>query len=344
MIEALHIKGFKSLAEEKLVFKPLTILTGLNSSGKSSVIQAILLLARHCSENPELRKYALRFSKFKEINNKYENSKDIQLSLRTSEMEAALHFSIDSDWEFNSKGNTSCLIYENTLFYLSSNRIGPEELAPYEEDRHFGMDGEYIYSAFERFKDKPIHADLLVVGPQTTLAAQLSHWLEYSLDTSLDLVTERITSTQVKVSFDCDGLKNISPFNLGSGNSYLSKALILGLCCQPNHILIIENPEIHLHPKAQSRMAEFFVFLASRGIQVILESHSEHLLDKVRHQVYTKKLEASATVIHYKAGIRQAFISLNINHCGRYCDDSGVEQDFPSGFFDSTLCELLEII
>ena len=90
--------------------------------------------------------------------------------------------------------------------------------------------------------------------------AQLSYWLNYILGIDLRIVTSKVTSTNVKVTFSSDGIDDISPFNVGAGNSYLAKILIIGLSLKQNNIFIVENPEIHLHPKAQARLSDFFVF------------------------------------------------------------------------------------
>jgi predicted ATPase len=148
----------------------------------------------------------------------------------------------------------------------------------------------------------------------------------------------------VKVTFTSDGLENLSPFNLGAGNSYLAKILIMGLSCKKGHILIIENPEIHLHPKAQAKLADFFVLLENMGIQVIVETHSEHFINKLRYNVYKKKLKSDDIVIYYKPSIQGDFEKISINSNGHFIDDEKSEIVFPSGFFDSTLSELLEIM
>ena len=108
-------------------------------------------------------------------------------------------------------------------------------------------------------------------------------------------------------------------------------------------MLLIENPEIHLHPKAQSRLGEFFAWLAQNGVQVIVETHSEHLINKIRYQVYKKILNSNNVTIYYKKSIKENFINININEKGHFINENREKIQFPSGFFDSTLDELLEI-
>ena len=107
--------------------------------------------------------------------------------------------------------------------------------------------------------------------------------------------------------------KEISPFNLGSGMSYLAKVLILCFLAKPGDVVMIENPEIHLHPRAQSRLGEFFAFLASRGVQLVVETHCKDILNSLHYQLYAEKLKADDVIIYYKASSEKPFQLLSSN-------------------------------
>lgn len=100
---------------------------------------------------------------------------------------------------------------------------------------------------------------------------------------------------------------------------------------------MIENPEIHLHPAAQSKLGEFFAFIASAGIQLIIETHCEHLLNRLRYEVYRDAITPDDLIIYYKGGITDPFQPIHVMKNGKY------DVDFPTGFFDATLTELLEM-
>jgi predicted ATPase len=86
-----------------------------------------------------------------------------------------------------------------------------------------------------------------------------------------------------------------------------------------------------------------FAFLAAAGVQIVLETHCEHLINRIRYEVYGKKLAENGVAIYYKPDAQSSFIRININSRGHYANEEGKEMDFPQGFFDSTLAELLEI-
>ena len=342
MLSKLDIENFKNISHQVFTLKPLTILTGLNSTGKSSLIQSILLLSKCYSNTKQdvLISVVAPFTDFREVRNKYENAK----SLTIKADEYSLYLDSETLKINSEKKQFQKLDYEKNLYFLSANRMGQEEISKLSNEQKIGLNGEYIFGYFENNKDKLLEKSLIkFLEAGHTLKAQLNEWLQYILDLPVSLQTEKITATNIKVSFSSDEIDAISPFNLGAGNSYLAKILIAILMCKKDDLFLIENPEIHLHPKAQSRLGEFFAYVAHAGIQLIVETHSEHLINKVRYQIYNSDLEDNEAVIYYKPSIRDDFIQLFIDKNGKYSDGKGTHVMFPSGFFDSTLQDLLEI-
>jgi len=347
MISSLKISGFKSIEKEILILKPLTILTGLNSAGKSTVIQSILMLssANSTDHTAIIHSFMKDYSGFNTSRNRYINSKEIQITAECNNCNnLEIRYSNDNYFQ-NTIVDPSPLDFDKNLFYISANRIGQEELANFDEKIKFGTNGEYVFGFFEQNKSNTISKEVTTAEADSfTLDSQVSYWLKHILDIDLRINTEQITSTNVKVSFNSDGLENISPFNLGAGNSYLAKIIIMALSCSPGNILIIENPEIHLHPKSQSMLADFLAFISSNDIQLVIETHSEHIINKMRFHIYKGGSVPEDTIIHYKPSAREPFAQLNINKNGHFTDESNNEISFPEGFFDSTLTELLEMM
>ena len=102
-------------------------------------------------------------------------------------------------------------------------------------------------------------------------------------------------------------------------------------------VLMIENPEIHLHPAAQSRLGEFFAFIANAGIQLIIETHCEHLLDKIQYCIHKQRFDHQKGVLYYKDQIEQPFTKIEYLPTGQYATE------FPEGFFDATMNDLMEM-
>jgi len=268
MINHLKIKQFKCIDDDEFTFQNLTILTGLNSAGKSSVIQSILLMSHYFGQKKFLSENIISF----DINsNMYVNAKEFSITLN----EACLTKNID---ETNQQGSLPNFTNEQELFHIDANRLGPEEFALYSSENKIGKHGEFIFSYYEQHKNKAIEKSLVKSESSDTLWNNLDYWLSYILEEKVELITERVSATHIKVSYQFNQLPaEISPNSLGAGTSYVVKILIVCLLAKPGNILLIENPEVHLHPKAQAKLGEFLAFVASHGVQVVVETHCEHL-------------------------------------------------------------------
>lgn len=343
MLNNISIENFKCFEDESVDFKPLTIITGANSSGKSSLIQAILLLSEH--KDLELTRYLHSLGSFDDLKNKYVNPSHYLLK-------ATFNNSITSQL-VASKGSEIIdkiadypLVFPNNATYLSANRQTFSEiqnLIPNTKDeRKFGIAGEYIASYYDNFKDEPIAEYLRKQKAVSyTLEGQLSYWLAKITNINYKLHTETVSSSSVKVFYkDSDGLF-FKPSNIGTGVSFLSTIIIACLSAQKGNVIIIENPEVHLHPQSQSRLAEFFAFIASKGVQIIIETHNDHLINRIRYEVFKENISSQDVIIHYKYP-QQSFKTIEISPAGMFVDEQGWNS-FPEGFYDATLQEVFEI-
>jgi len=360
MITELEILNFKSIELENFEFGALTVLTGQNSTGKSSVIQSILLACQYgFRENfYSMEELTQPFSDFSKIRNKYVNAKKISVKMgfisvsvdETSHGEVSFsnedgtlnHQAIDrNDLSYEKQlgsSNTS-----TALFYLSANRVGQESIAAFSKSKTVGLNGEYLLSTFERLKSEPIFEELCVDSNSLTLSYQLNYWLSKITGVKSALKTENLAGSNVKVTFESNGLSDIEPINLGAGFSYLAKILIICLIAKPNDVVIIENPEVHLHPKSQALLGAFFSFLSNAGIQLIIETHCEHLINNIRYQVSQDNMPSENIVVYYKDSNRKPFEKILINDFGHFENEQHDRISFPSGFFDQSVQNLLSL-
>ena len=231
---------------------------------------------------------------------------------------------------------------KGNLIFLSADRIGPQDT--YEKNINpldrFGIYGEYAISFLEKARREKYQViDELVHGERKFLDSQVNYWLDNILET--EIKTEELEATNtIRASFK-NGNAFVRPKNIGSGISYLTSILIVCLSAKKEQIIIIENPEIHLHPKAQSKLGEFFAFVASKGIQIIIETHNDHLINRLRYEVYQGNLATDEIIIHYKEK-NVSFEQIEIGEDGKF-RDKNAENSFPKGFYDATLKEIYQI-
>ena len=332
MLSNLSIVNFKSVEQQVLELRPLTILTGLNSTGKSSCFQAVLTALYFSSPMASLLMDNMDFT-FETLRNRNVNAKELTIGL--SGEEGGILCKMNADETICD--NQTDMDLEKNVFYLSANRLGFDEMETISPKYKVGIAGEYLFGTFEQEKSNPVDERLRMLRVSDTLSSHINDWLTYILGIGYEVQTEKISQTKVKVVYNSDDLPNLSPQQLGVGVSYLAKTLIMCLRAKKGDLLMIENPEIHLHPAAQERLGEFFTYIASAGIQVLLETHCEHLINKLQYQIYKNCFECDKVVIYYKGGITNPFETIRITEGGRF------ETTFPEGFFDATLEELLEI-
>jgi predicted ATPase len=122
--------------------------------------------------------------------------------------------------------------------------------------------------------------------------------------------------------------------HVGVGVSQLLPIIVQGLVAKRPDILLFEQPELHLHPKLQTKLADFFYALSRSGIQCIIETHSEHIINRLRHHAVAaadKREDQSNnhTLLYYADQDRQGtkYQPLTIN-------EYGIIEDWPEGFFD----------
>lgn len=332
MLSKLTICNFKSLERQELELRLLTILTGLNSTGKSTCFQAILTALYYSSPMASLLMDGMDFT-FETLRNRNINAKELSIGFYNESDQILCKMNSDE----TTCNNPTGMDLEKNVFYLSANRLGFSEMETISPKYKVGIAGEYLFGTFEQEKSNPIEKELLILSESETLSSHINHWLTYILGIKFEMQTEKISQTKVKVVYKSDDLANLSPQQLGVGVSYLVKTLIMCLRAKKGDLLMIENPELHLHPAAQARLGEFFTYIANAGIQVLLETHCEHLINKLQYQIFKNRFEHDKAVVHYKGGITLPFETIQFTEGGKF------KTPFPEGFFDATLEELLEI-
>lgn len=333
MIKNVQIKNYKCIDKANIDLKPLTIITGLNSTGKSTLLQSILM--------PEMliiqRTIANLSSDFDVIKCKYIKENTVTLTVQYDDDRTKTSSIMPSSHEtifFNDS-----ISYGKGIYYLAANRsIGNSIVVrPFSDDRIDLSDGLGAFIVFEQEKTQQVEPKLRRYEDSDTLQAQVNYWLAYITGQRVEMTSDKVSDELMVLKYKSDGIPNILPSNLGTGVTFLAEVLITCLRAKYGNVILIENPEIHLHPAAQTKLGEFFAFVANAGIQLIIETHCEHLINRVQYAIYKQELEHDKMVILYKKKITEPFEMIDLNRNGMF------SKEFPEGFYDATLKEMTEI-
>lgn len=312
MLNNLIIEGLKSIDKINLNLSNLTLLSGTNSAGKSTVIQAILLAIHNITNKltSPLNGHLVSMGDFRESRNFRTNAKKILIEIDSLKLKFIENEKFDCKCKkiSSNKNIEKLLNYHNGhIHYLSADRIGSQDLYDKNFDRYdkIGIFGEFAMDYFENYKDSEIEIYLINNDKDNigiSLESQVNYWFRHIL--SSELYTEKIKGTnKIKTEFAYTNQKlepkRVRPKNIGSGLSYIISILIVCLASKKDDVIIIENPEIHLHPKAQSKLTEFFTFIANAGIQLIIETHSDHIFNGIRVSVNKKIISTDKISINF---------------------------------------------
>ncbi|NER07027.1 MAG: AAA family ATPase, partial [Okeania sp. SIO3C4] len=379
MFTKIELENFKCF-REKTVFPlgQLTLLTGINGRGKSSLLQSLLLMRQSIEYDNRTNKLilngkCLNLGRFDEIRNtgtsrekpiyfNYFYNHTIVNQAETLTTQGSVNYSFVEDMnddlvaaltEVEIKGNTFSsstnnstpyhqvlkdaptilgflpdwskfvsidYLYElfqddptileftlewlnfSAIHYISADRIGPQDFylrSTLPKFPNVGLKGEQTVNLLHRMKDELINDKLYLGEDAQTLIIQTQEWLNKIFDGAKVEVfgsQTNILELMLNSSLSKDRFR---PANIGFGYHCILPIIVSGLIAKKGEILIVENPEAHLHPKAQSELAKFLAKVSSCGIQVLIESHSDHILNALRIAVLDKILSNEELSILY---------------------------------------------
>lgn len=359
MIDKLVITNFKCHDRTEINIKPFTLLVGTNSSGKSSTIQALLLAIQNSSvsaASSALNGHLVSVGYFYEARNIVNNAKSFEIQL--SGENGYLEFEFSPKQDDGKRENAKAVVvkendelynyldYANkNIHYLSAHRIGGQDLYNRNLDNYdiYGLNGEYAIDFLEHNQEMPLDDELIIDDSSKTLVRQVNHWLNYIFGHTVN--TDAISGTD-KVMANFPGptpTTHVRPKNIGSGISYAIAIIIVCLSSKKGNLIIIENPEIHLHPRAQALLTEFFVLIANSGRKLIIETHSDHIFNGLRVRVKDKEISTENISINFftldKVKLLSRHTDVKLSAKGRITNS----EDFLFDQFENDINALLDI-
>ena len=367
MLTRLELRHFKCFALLKLPLSPLTLLSGANASGKSSAMQALVLLHQTVRDHEwstrlMLNGTAIRLGTVSDVIDQVYGRRSCGVALLDDEILYEWVFVGERD-EMSmgvervrvngtkherpevlrhllppSRRENPLAIRLRSLTYLTAERLGPRESYTLEDPQLtpvVGPTGEHAVSVLHSGRDARVLDGLLVEKVPPTRLRQVEARMNCFFS-GCELAVEKISQANAVVL----GLRTSRgtdfhrPIHTGFGLTQVLPIVVAALSAGRGDLLLIENPEVHLHPAGQAAMGEFMAEVASAGVQVIIETHSDHVLNGIRRAIKDKVLPPDAVTLHFfqPRGMDEQDEASQV--LSPSLDANGNIDTWPGGFFD----------
>lgn len=364
MVNKISFKNYKLFKEEQtLELKPITILIGKNNSGKSAIAKLPVLISNGLSGLPlnwifkignEKENSVELGTDFKDLvynrNEKsfikfgvFNDNDSIEIALNKED--GVLEYKINNE-EIDSSNNFNGFLLDGiqienlnlNIDYLGAIRVEPESDYIFSNDKykHIGINGQNAY---------PILIDDYVEG-NLQLIKKVSDWYKANFENwELKVVeTKSETETKYELAISNSVLNSINIKQTGQG---IHQALPLIIRTYMDEIdptlIIIEEPETHLHPAAHGNLAQRLVdsYLENSNKNYLIETHSQNFVLRMRRLVAEGKLEPKDLKIYYVDFDKDENVS---NLVDIIVNKDGSVEKWPEGVFGETVLEARAIM
>ena len=364
MIRELTIRNFKAFDSMSIEFRPLTLLSGLNGSGKSTVLQALAVLRQSrdagCLKRDQgllLNSDLVELGTGRDVLFEHADGQNISFDLLEDDLSQGwvFRYSEQNDLlDLVSEEPESCSpngLLNQPFQFLRADRIAPSVMFPksYSDavrNRFLGTRGQYAVHYLAVHQDDSVSVTRRR-GSGLSLLSQVEAWLS-DLSPGIGVVVREVAGADLaQLSFIYGGRAGIDssneyrPTNVGFGLTYCLPIVVACLSASPGDLVLLENPEAHLHPRGQSAMGELLCAAARDGVQLVVETHSDHLLNGVRNSVKCGRLDAKDVALHF---FSRGDSGSGSGRVSPVLDSSGRLDQWPEGFFDEWDRAVLELI
>lgn len=366
MISRIDLRWFKCFEYLKLPVAPLTLLSGTNASGKSTIFQSLVLLHQTMISNEwatriQLNGSELELGTVNDVIDKVYGRSEFQLGISDERCDINWSFSSGDDRQAMSAaigtitvdGHTSenpeklrFLVPDGNraadsltrqlrrLTYLTAERTGPRAVYQLQDPdamQVVGPRGDNAVGMLYQRRGQDVLQQLLTAFQPPTLLHQVGcRMRQFFPGAAIDVQQVRNTNYVTLGLKTSDATGFHRPMHVGFGLTQVLPIVVAALAAHKYDLLLIENPEVHLHPAGQAAMGGFLAEVAAAGVQVLLETHSDHVLNGIRRQVKARTIAPAAVKLHFirprdEGGAQVASPNL---------DDDGNIDEWPTGFFD----------
>lgn len=370
MIRKISLENFKCFSERKeLKLARVTLLCGHNGRGKSSVSQVLLLIGQSIKKRNDIDELFIvddlvQLESFSDIKTMGNAEKEVLFQFETEAEMLMLGFSpvadkpqigrlstylINGENRFDvqttiaaehgeDQGRVAFSTSDSTILqslkevtYVSAGRFGPVNDMVRNDSiasNVIGTKGEYLINALSHQSPDFIK----YVGSCLSKIVN---------GASISIPDPNATRLELRLN-SRDGETLFRPINVGFGYSYVLPVIVSALLAKKGSLLIIENPEAHLHPRAQSRIMEFLIEQAlEKDLQLIIETHSDHVVNGLRISMKKGVLQPTDGIIQHFS-YEDDIVSPIITEITS--DKEGNLSEYPEDFMDEWTAQMMELV
>ncbi|MGO2302238.1 MULTISPECIES: AAA family ATPase [unclassified Psychrobacter] len=358
MLNFLSLKNFKSIKDEGFELRKLNIFTGFNGMGKSSALQSLLLLRqsydKHMLPNVGLSLTGeyVKIGIGRDLLYIGANEEHVKIEAYWDESSVELYFDYDENSDMQPIQSSSLIeenafkesLFESNFQYLSAERISPKSVYDVSEfavnqRRSLGIKGEYTAHFLSQHGGESLFIDKLQHPKSTSphLIDNLNAWMS-EITPGVRIITKLIpeinqASLHYQFSSATELTNEFRPENTGFGLTYVLPVVTALLSSKPGGLLIIENPESHLHPSGQSIVGKLISLASQSDVQIMIETHSDHIINGVRAAVKNKDIDTDNVVVYFLSrDLQSPDHSTDVEMIE--IDENGRIDKWPEGFFD----------
>lgn len=314
MLTQITLDRFKCFSHLCMPLKPMTLIAGTNGAGKSSIIQALLLLRQSYKDKDydwtrqlvingglvdlDDARYLMYNSAEAEqttVDIVVENDDESEIGFKITPKQTDIVAPCVTTGDIEG-AKSSWPLFADSFVYLYADRDQPRgkyvSTGRTRLDSRLG-DRSANYAAFLLAREINENHNVAIEelrhpkAKDASILRNVSAWISYIMGDAVD-VTARETEKDKEARFEYTITNKygegqvLSPLNMPFGHSYILPIVLAVLTAPKDSLIMIENPESHLHPSAQTRMGRFLSLAANEGVQIIIETHSDHLMNGIR--------------------------------------------------------------
>ena len=240
-------------------------------------------------------------------------------------------------------GNVTQRFFSNGVRYLGPLREAPHVLYdPGPSKLDLGVSGEYSAAVLHAQARTRVVMPTDGDGERRQLSDALDHWLR-EFELADNARSEDRGRMGIGLSVTPPGLeREVDLTAVGVGVSQILPVILLCLLAAPGTLVILEQPELHLHPRLEQKLADFLLACARSGRQLVVETHSDHLVNRLRHRIASDPTDATHDLIRLVfAENHDGVTSYREPEINRY---GGIGDDWPAGFLDLGAREAQDLV